>query len=173
MRYHYIWVALLAVLLGSLVTKPLVAQKDLKIQGTYQIEKDKRQGWLILNIQIPKGYHIYALTQVGNPPPTKIQLAKSSEFELLDKFKADKKPKVIEKDPIFETRLEKYEGKVALLAPIKFSKTADLKDVVFDLRITGQLCNDSGCQPFNNKKVTIEFAGFYDAKDKKKKNNGD
>ena len=171
MRYHYIWVALFAVFLCFWATEPLMAQKDIKIQGTYQIEKDQRQGWLILNIQIPKGYHIYALTQVGNPPPTKIQLAKSQDFELLDKFKADKKPKVIENDPIFEQRIEKHEGKIALLAPIKVAKTADLKDVVFDLHITGQLCSDTGCRPFNNKKIEVEFAGFYDGKEKKKKNN--
>lgn len=168
MRYNSILIGFLACL--SMLTLPNVAsaQNDIKIEGTYQIEKDQRHGWLILNVKIPKGYHIYALTQIGNPPPTKIQLAKSTEFELMDKFKSDKKPKVVEKDPIFEQRIEKHDGKIAFMAPIKVAKSADLKDINFDLKISGQLCNDSGCRLFNNKKIDVEFAGFYDKTEKKK-----
>lgn len=168
MRYYSILIGLLACLSMSLIANEAFAQNDIKIEGTYQIEKDQRHGWLILNVKIPEGYHIYALTQVGNPPPTKIVLQKSEDFELMDKFKSDKKPKVIEKDPIFEQRIEKHDGKIAFLAPIKIANSADLKDVNFDLKISGQLCNDSGCRLFNNKKIDIEFAGFYDKKAKKK-----
>ncbi len=67
MRYHYIWVAMFAVFLCFWATEPLMAQKDIKIQGTYQIEKDQRQGWLILNIQIPKGYHSKGLLIFTGP----------------------------------------------------------------------------------------------------------
>jgi len=143
---------------------------EFKIEGTYQIEKGQRHGWLILNINIPEGFHIYALTQEGTPPPTKIKLAESDDFKLMKAFKANKKPKVIEHDPVFEQRMEEYEGKVALLAPLKISDGVDLEDVSFDLKISGQLCNDSGCQLFKNKKVEIEFAGYYEKEEKQKNN---
>ena len=169
MRYRYYFVPVIAFLFGMLSTEALFAQQDIKIEGTYQIEKDQRHGWVILNVEIPEGFHVYALTQKGSPPPTKIKLEESGQFELMDKFKADKKPKVIEHDPIFDQRIEKYTGKVALMAPIKVANATDLENVEFDLKISGQLCNDNGCRLFNNKKIEIEFAGYYDRDEKKKK----
>lgn len=169
MRHRYFLVPVLAFLFGMLTTEALLAQQDIKIEGTYQIEKNQRHGWLILNVEIPDGHHIYALTQKGSPPPTKIKLEESDQFEMMDKFKADKKPKVVEHDPIFEQRIEKYNGKVALMAPIKVADAADLENVEFELKISGQLCNDNGCRLFNNKKIEIEFAGYYEKDEQKKK----
>lgn len=159
---------MVAIALGFATLNPVVAQDDFKIEGTYQIEKGQRHGWLILKVNIPEGFHIYALTQEGSPPPTKIKLAESDAFEVMQKFKANKEPKVVEHDPVFEQRVEKYVGKVALLAPIKIADGVELDDVTFDLKITGQLCSDTGCQMFRNKQVEIDFAGYYE-KEKKEK----
>jgi len=171
MRLRYLLVPLIAFAIGFLSTLSLFAQNGLKIEGTYQIEKGKRQGWLIVNLEIPEGHHVYALTQKGTPPPTTIKLEESDSFKVLKKFSSNKKPKVIEHDPIFDQRIEEYVGKVALMAPIRIADGADLENVKFDLKISGQLCSDTGCQLFKNKEVEIEFAGYYekDPNDKEEK----
>ena len=155
-----------ALFFALFLTEGAVAQDDFAITGTYQIEKGQRHGWLILNVTIPEGHHIYALTQKGTPPPTKIKLADSKQFKLIKKFTSNKKPKVIEHDPIFKQRMEEYEGKVALMAPISVAEGVDLDSVAFDLKITGQVCSDSGCMPFTDKAIEITFAGYYEKENK-------
>ncbi|MGI9519171.1 MAG: protein-disulfide reductase DsbD domain-containing protein [Pirellulaceae bacterium] len=146
---------------------------QLKIVGTYQIEQGQRHGWLILNLEIPTGSHVYALTQEGNPPPTKIKLAESDNFELMRGFEANKAPHVEEQDPVFGQRVESHEGKVAFMAPIRVADGVDLENVVFDLKFHGQVCNDSGCIPVFNRPVEIDFAGFYEEEEKSgKEDNG-
>ena len=167
MRPRIATASLFAFLLGLVSPIAIFAQNDIKVEGAYHIEKNQRHGWLILNLEIPKGYHVYALTQKGSPPPTKIDLKESEQFELLKKFEANRKPHVVEHDPVFDQRIETYEGKIALRAPIRIASDVDLENVDFDLKISGQLCNDSGCRLFNGKSVEIEFAGFYEKEEKK------
>ncbi len=142
---------------------PALAQEVPKITGSYQIEKGTRQGWLIVTVDVPAGCHIYALTQKGSPPPTKLKLAESDAFEMLDQFAADKAPKVIEHDPVFDQRIEKYDsGRVKFLAPVRFADGIDVETVEFDLKFHGQVCSDSGCKPLFNKPVVTSFAGYYE-----------
>ncbi len=158
------------------ITIPAVAQetgRELKIIGTYQIEQGKRHGWLIVNLEIPPGSHVYALTQEGNPPPTKIKVAESESYELLRGFQANKAPHVVEHDPVFGQRVESHEGKVAFMAPLRVAEGVDLQNVVFDLKFHGQVCNDSGCIPVFNRPVEINFAGFYDKEEKAEKEGKD
>lgn len=169
MRQRYYLGFLLVFFAGLMSANTAIAQNELKIKGTYQIEKNQRHGWLILNLEIPDGCHVYALTQEGTPPPTRLKLEESDQFELLEKFKANKKPKVIENDPIFEQRIEKHEGKIAFMAPIKIAAAVELESVEFQLKMNGQLCNDSGCQLISDRKIEVEFAGFYEKEDGEKK----
>ena len=167
MRLRYLLVPLLAFAFGFWSSEAIFAQDEFKIEGTYQIEKSQRHGWIILNLEIPDGYHVYALTQKGSPPPTTIKLQESDDFKLLKKFKANKKPKVVEHDPIFDQRIEKYVGKIALMAPIEIAINKDLDSVTFNVKISGQLCSDTSCQLFKNKEIEIDFAGFYEKDEKK------
>ena len=145
----------------------VTAQTEPKITGTYKIEKGTRHGWVIVSVEVPAGCHIYALTQKGSPPPTKLKIADSEDFVLLDKFTADKAPKVIEHDPVFEQRVEKHDaGKVNFMAPIRINDGVDLADLPIDLKFHGQVCSESGCKPLFNKPVETSFAGYYEAADK-------
>ncbi len=142
---------------------PIAAQDLPVISASYQIENGSRKGWLIVTVEVPKGCHIYALSQEGEPPPTKIKVAESTTFTLLEEFRSDKKPHVVENDPVFGQRVETYEeGKINLLAPIEIVDGNDLKKLLVDLKFHGQVCSDSGCKPLFNKPVEVKFAGFYD-----------
>lgn len=168
--------ALAALALSFAAVHPLSAQDEPKISAKYQIEKGTRKGWLIVTVEIPAESHIYSVTQEGNPPPTKIKLAESEQFEILDKIRADKKPHVVENDPVFEQRVETYEaGVVNLLLPIEVVAGVDLEAVKFDAKFHGQICSPSGCKPLFDKPLEVEWAGFYDppADDEVDKKEGD
>ncbi len=161
-------IGMIAASICLLSTTKIEAQTKLKLSARYQIEEGTRQGWIVVSAEIPKGNHIYALTQKGTPPPTKIKIAESEEFSITEKFKSNKKPKVIEKDPIFQSRIEKHEGQVAFLAPITIANEADIEELMIDLKFHGQLCSDTGCIPYFNKPVLVEFGGYFVKTDKKK-----
>jgi Disulphide bond corrector protein DsbC len=141
----------------------LLAQEIPAMSATYQIEKGTRRGWLIVTVEIPEDCHIYALTQTGSPPPTKIKLAESKQFTVLEVFRADKEPHVVENDPVFGQRVETYEaGTVKLIAPISVAEGVKLEEVTFDLKFHGQVCSGEGCKPIFNHPLTVSFNGFYD-----------
>lgn len=142
---------------------PLFGQEIPAMSAMYQIEKGSRKGWLIVTVDVPEGCHIYALTQKGSPPPTKIKLEESKEFELLEGFRANKEPHVVEHDPVFGQRVESYEaGKVKLIAPVRIADEFDVEKVSFDLKFHGQVCSAEGCKPIFNHPLKVTFGGFYD-----------
>ena len=105
-KYQWMNVAVSLIAIVSIADQAIGQQTEnrLKLVGTYQIEEGERHGWLIVNLEIPTGSHVYALTQEGNPPPTKIKLAESDSFELMRGFEANKVPDVKENDPVFGQR---------------------------------------------------------------------
>lgn len=155
---------LVIVALTAFATSATVVAQELPvIKASYQIENGTRKGWLIVTVEVPEGCHIYALTQEGSPPPTKIKVAESESFELLEKFRSDKKPHVVENDPVFDQRVETYEeGEINLMAPIEIADGNDLEKLLVDLKFHGQVCSDSGCKPLFNKPIEVKFGGFYD-----------
>lgn len=165
MRRFLTLTAIAAVALGALAasSERLSAQEIPAMSATYQIEKGTRQGWLIVTVEIPKDCHIYALTQTGSPPPTKIKLAESKQFTVLEAFRADKEPHVVENDSVFGQRVETYEaGTVKLIAPIRVADGVKLEEVTFDLKFHGQVCSAEGCKPIFNHPLTVSFDGFYE-----------
>jgi hypothetical protein len=141
----------------------LWAQELPKIEGSYQIERGTHKGWLIVRVDIPEGCHIYSLTQEGTPPPTRLTLAETKSVELLEKFRSDKKPHVVEHDPIFEQRVESHgAGKVSFLAPMRVAEGENLENLTLDLRFHGQVCSDAGCKPLFDHPVKVNFGGYYD-----------
>ncbi len=135
-------------------------ENELKVSATYQIEEGHRHGWIMMKIEIPKDHHIYSLTQEGNPPPSKVVVAESDQFKLMKAFSSKEKPIVIEHDEVFAQRVEKHEGKITFMAPITVADAADLQNVKFDVKLSGQICSDKGCRLLK-KPVEVAFAGFY------------
>ena len=95
MNSQILKIGLIAVAISIVSSTQLEAQTKLKLTARYQIEKGTRNGWIVVSAEIPKGNHIYALTQKGTPPPTKIKIAESDDFSVTKKFKPNKKHKVI------------------------------------------------------------------------------
>jgi len=169
MRFQTVAVGITAILIGLFCMTELSAQDaEIQLVGSYKIEKGQRHGWLILNADIPKGHHIYALTQKDVPPPTKIKVAKSADFSVAGSFRANKKPNVIEKDPVFETRIEKHSGKVMFVAPIRINEGVELEKLSVDMKFHGQLCSDEECLPLFNKPISVSFGGYYEKPEAKK-----
>ncbi len=145
-----------------LMVDDAAAQNEkIKLSATYQVEQGTNHGWLIVNAEIPEGSYIYALTQKGTPPPTKLKVAKSGQFSLVQGFQANKKPIVIENDPIFQSRVEKHKNRVRFLAPMRIVHGINVERLHIDLKFNGQLCSDFGCLPLIDKPVKVKFDGYY------------
>ena len=157
----------------SVTANPLVAQtsqsnQELKMSARYHVETGKDTGFLIVKLQIPKGSHIYSLTQKKPLSPSKVSVKNSKQLVAGKTFKPDRKPKVIDNDPIFKMRVEKHSGTVQFFAPIRVDTSADFKMLKPEVLFTGQICSDEGfCKLINNKTVKAEFAGFFEREAKK------
>lgn len=136
----------------------------LKIRARYEIEPKSRAGQIVVECEIPEGHHIYSMDQSSPPGPTKIQIAKSDQFDLTAPFNANRAPEVIEHDPVFETRLEQFSEKVTFTIPLQLAPDVDPQKVAVTLIINCQVCSDAGCVLIRNKKLDALFGGFVDPK---------
>jgi hypothetical protein len=134
----------------------------IQLSAKYQIEKGTRNGRLVVQCAMPDGAHIYSLDQATPPGPTKFKIGESEAFRMTGKWSANRDPEVIEHDPVFETRIEQFDGKVAFTAPLEIDADADLKQLSIELALTCQVCTDSNCVPIRNRKIEVEFGGFFD-----------
>ena len=142
----------------------------IKFQAKYQLQEGSRTGRVMIVCEIPEGRHIYSLQQTSPPGPTKIQVADSNAFKTTDAFAANHKPTVIEHDPVFETRLEQFDGKVTFSAPIELATGAQLEKQTIELVVNCQVCSDSGCVLVRNKKIEARFGGYFDPNAEKEGN---
>ncbi len=140
----------------------------IKIQALYQIQSGTREGRVVLLCNIPEGHHIYSTQQASPPGPTKIKIADSDKFKLTAGFTPDRKPAVIEHDPVFETRLELFDGKVAFTAPLQLTGDAELEKLAIELTINCQVCSNNECVIVRNKKIEVRFGGYFDPEAEKK-----
>ena len=137
---------------------------ELTLTGRFHLITGAREGVLILKAEIPKGSCIYALTQKENPQPSRIQVKPSTSFRLKGQFQPDRKPKVIERDPVFENRIEKHLELVQFFVPIEIGQGVDPKAVTAEMIFDGLICSDAGmCMPIRAKTVQAKFAGYYQA----------
>lgn len=144
-------------------------KNTIQIAARYEIEPGTRVGRLVIACDIPRGMHIYSLLQSSPPGPTKIRVADSDDFKLTSDFTTGQSPNVIERDPVFDTRIEQFFNHVEFSAPLQISENADLERLEFDLKISCQVCSDDGCILVRNKKVDVRFGGYVDpAADEKK-----
>ena len=120
-------------------------------------------GYLVVEVQLAEGKHIYSLTQGGVVPPTILKVLPNNQIQLTGDFSPDTPATVIEKDPDFKQRLEKHLGKVQFFAPIKVTPTADLAKLAAEIQFDGQICSQDACVPIRAKKIASKFAGYFDS----------
>ena len=134
-----------------------------EISSRIHLSKGTQTGYLVVEVKLPEGKHIYSMTQKGAIPPTTLKALPNSQIQLTGDFSPDKPATVIEKDPVFEQRVEKHTGKVQFFAPIKIDPAADLSKLTAQIQLDGQICSDQACVPIRAKMTTGKFAGYFDS----------
>lgn len=137
-------------------------EDQLKLSAHFQLEENTRTGYLVLTAKIPEGSYIYSLTQKGNPPPSKIEIATSEQFEVSGTFKPEFPPTVVEQDPDFGVRTEKHKKSLRFFIPLQLSATTSPETLNIRLRFNGQVCSDEGtCMPIRDKVLEASFSGYF------------
>ena len=131
-----------------------------QITSQILLNQGTQSGYLVVEVQLAAGKHIYALTQVGIPP-TVLKMLPNPQAQLTGPFSPDKPAVVIEDHPVFNRRVEKHTGTVQFFAPITVSPTADLAKLTVDVQFDGQVCSQNACVPIRGKKITSKFAGYF------------
>ena len=134
-----------------------------QITSRIHLNQGTHTGYLVVEVQLAEGKHIYSLTQGGVVPPTTLKVSPNEQIQLTGEFSPDIPATVIEEDPDFHQRLEKHTGKVQFFAPINVAPTADLAKLIADIQFDGQICSQEACVPIRAKKITSKFAGYFDS----------
>jgi DsbC/DsbD-like thiol-disulfide interchange protein len=134
-----------------------------QMTGRIHIEQGTSQGYLVLQVDLADNHYIYSVAPKQSPAPTQLKVAPSSSFRMLANFSPDTAPIVIEKDPVFEQRIEKHKGTVQFFAPIKLEDGVNLATINAEVVFIGQVCSEEGfCIPLRGNKVVAQFAGYFD-----------
>ena len=138
-------------------------ESQLELSGSFHLEEGANTGYLVLEANIPAGSYIYSLTQEGNPPPSRIEVAKSDSYQVSGAFKPDNEPVVVENDPIFENRTEKHKQNVRFFIPLQLAAGTDPAGLTIPMRFSGQICSETEgtCMPIQDRVVNAEFGGAY------------
>jgi len=132
-----------------------------QITSRILLSQGTQAGYLVVEVQLAAGKHIYALTQTDGIPPTMLKMLPNQQVQLTGDFSPDKPASVIENHPDFNLRVEKHTGTVQFFAPITVSPTADLAKLTVEIQFDGQVCSKNACVPVRGKKVTGKFAGYF------------
>jgi hypothetical protein len=147
------------------------ASDPIRLKAEFKLYPGKKTGMLILHAKMPDENYIYSLTQKKIPPPTKLIVEKNEKFKVTGKFKPDKKPTVIEKDEVFNNRIEKHYKTVVFSAPIQLADDADADSLKITVTMNGQVCNEQNCTMIRAKKAVAKFGGTLKKKPKTTKSN--
>ena len=137
-------------------------QKPWKLSSRIHLEKGTNQGYLVVQMDLADGYHVYSLSEKGSPSPTKLAVLPSNDLKVTSKFVSAKAPLVIEKDPVFGQRIEKHKGQVQFFAPIQVRVGVDPAKLTQEIQFSGQVCSESACQPIRNLTSSASFAGYFE-----------
>ncbi len=138
-----------------------------KLSSRIHIEKGTNTGYLVVQLDLDEGYHVYSLNPAGSPSPTKLAVLPSNDLRVSSKFASDKAPLVIEKDPDFGRRIEKHKGQVQFFASIVVRQGVDLQKLAQEVQFSGQICSKSACQPIRQQTANATFAGFFEVPKKR------
>lgn len=138
-----------------------------RLTGRFHLQQATNCGYLVLQCDLPKGSYVYSLTQQGSVRPTVIKVKPSDDFATTGKFIPDRQPTVIEKDAVFQQRVEKHlgdrTGKVQFFIPIQLDGNTDPATLQPELIFDGQVCSNAGiCMPIRNKSIKAKFAGYFE-----------
>lgn len=133
-----------------------------KISSRIHLQKGTNEGYIVVQLDLNEGYHVYSTNPKGSPSPTKFAVLPSNDLKVKSKFMADKNPKVIEKDPVFEQRIEKHTGQIQFFAPIVVRPGIDLQKLRQEVQFSGQICSESSCQPIRGVSSTASFSGYFE-----------
>lgn len=137
-------------------------QQPWKIDSRIHLEKGTNTGYLVVEIQLSEGHHLYSLNPEGSVAPTRLAVLPSNDLRVKSKFVADTAPIVIEKDPVFERRIEKHKGQVRFFAPIEVRGGIDHTQLSQEVQFSAQVCSDNGCRPIRDLKLTASFGGYFE-----------
>ena len=134
-----------------------------KLTGRFHLQQGTNQGYLVLQCELPPGSYIHSLTQAEELNPTVIRIQPLNGCSVTGPFHPDRPPTVIERDPVFDQRLEKHLGKVQFFVPIQIAEGIDVAELKPQMIFDGQVCSEEGvCVPLNGKLVTASFAGYFE-----------
>ena len=122
------------------------ASIEFSATASFKTRADMKTGVLEVHCDIPKGSHLFSVTQkkaVPGPLKTRIRIDDSDQFELTGKFQPDMDPHL---KPIPEQKVksEEHEGKVVFSAPIKFAEGVKPEGLMINVKFNGQVCTDTG-----------------------------
>lgn len=138
------------------------ADKGIQVSARYHIQSGTSKGFLIVRLDIAEGNYIYSLTQTAPIRPSTLAVTPSKSFQVGKKFKCDRRPHVVEKDPVLQTRLEKHAGTVQFYVPIRISTSTNPESIQPEVTFSGQVCSDQGyCMPISGISAKAKFAGFF------------
>jgi len=141
--------------------------KPYEISSRVHLGQGTNSGYLVVEVQLGPGKHIYSLTQAGNVPPTTLKVSPNKTFQITGAFSPDKPATVIENHPDFGQRVEKHTGKIQFFAPITVDPTADVTKLAAEIQFDGQVCSKTACVPIRAKKLTGKltgkFAGYFES----------
>ena len=136
--------------------------KPYAITSRFHLMEGTTSGYLVVQVDLGPGSHMYSLSQAGAINPTKIQVVPSDAFFIDGKFSPDRPADVIEKDPVFNQRVELHKGKVQFFVPVKFNSVEAISDTQPEIVFNGQVCSTEGvCLPIRDKRIKAEFGGFF------------
>jgi len=115
---------------------------EVEFTGSFKLKTDTGKGILSLVGNIPKGWHVFSVTQQsGGPIASTITVAESDQYKAVGKFTADTKPHIHNVE-YFTVPIEEHEGKVTWSVPIE---------------VAGGFCKQ-----INDVEIDAAFAGFDD-----------
>ncbi|WP_425614305.1 thioredoxin family protein [Anatilimnocola sp. NA78] len=139
---------------------------DMEVTAKFHVQKDSTKGRLIVEAVISPEWHTFSLTQPkGGSQASKIDVAKSDQFQLTGSFVPDRSPHIVPSEVFFNpdktpVQEEQFEGQVVWTVPLELAAGVKPEDLQISLDYSGQICHDTGgCIP-QSIKATAKFAGY-------------
>lgn len=147
---------------GKTATSDLKPAAKFKATASFKHYPDGQTGILEVRCEIPKGSHMFSVTQkkaVPGPLKTRIRLDDSDAYELTGPFQPDKDPH-LKTIPGQEVQSEEHEGTVVFSAPIRFAQGVAPDAITIPLKVNGQVCTDSGSCIQISEKIVATHQGL-------------
>lgn len=137
--------------------------EQVRLSGSFTVNKATRRGILTVTAIIGPDWHIYSLTQpAGGPGKSELKVTKSPSYGLLGQFQSDTPPHIKPPD-VFKVNSEEHTGTVNWLVPIEIFEGVDPESLAIEVTYSGQVCKDGPggvCIPIFGQKISAKFAGY-------------